>query len=79
MSAARPLGNEPLSGEDVSLLERQLADLAVADSDASSRKLAFSPTPLPDGIELSDDPILRARREAYELSQQWRGATSCPF
>lgn len=49
------------------------------DQKARCEQVGFNPCRLHAGIELSDDPILRARREAYELSQQWRGATSCPF
>lgn len=44
----------------------------VADSDAASRKLAFSPTPLPDGIELSDDPFPALRSAVYALSVKHR-------
>ncbi len=39
-----------------------------ADSDAASRKLAFAPTPLPDGIEVSDDPFPALRSAVYSLS-----------
>lgn len=52
---------------------------AAVDQKARCEHVGFNPCRLHTGIELSDDPILRARREAYELSQQWRGATSCPF
>jgi catalase len=44
----------------------------VADSDAASRKLAFAPTPLPDGIELSDDPFPALRSAVYALSVKRR-------
>ncbi len=44
----------------------------VADSDAASRKLAFAPTPLPDGIELSDDPFPALRSAVYALSAKRR-------
>lgn len=44
----------------------------VADSDAASRKLAFAPTPVPDGIELSDDPFPALRSAVYTLSVKHR-------
>jgi catalase len=44
----------------------------VADSDAASRKLAFAPIPLPDGIELSDDPFPALRAAVYALSAKRR-------
>ena len=44
----------------------------VADSDAASRKLAFAPTPVPDGIELSDDPFPALRSAVYALSVKHR-------
>jgi catalase len=31
------------------------------------------------GIEPSDDPTLKARRDAYEDSRKRRGVTQCPF
>jgi catalase len=44
----------------------------VADSDAAQRKLIFDPTHLPDGIELSDDPLPAARSAAYAISYKRR-------
>jgi catalase len=44
----------------------------VTDSDAASRKLAFAPTPVPDGIELSDDPFPALRSAVYALSVKHR-------
>jgi catalase len=44
----------------------------VADSEAASRKLAFAPTPVPDGIELSDDPFPALRSAVYALSVKHR-------
>ena len=40
------------------------------------RRLIFDPSNCPDGIELSDDPVLRARSAAYSISyeQRHRGA-----
>ena len=49
------------------------------DQDAASEKIGFNPWRLVPGIEASDDPILLARRDAYQESQQRRGATACPF
>ena len=36
--------------------------------DAGGALLAFDPTNVPDGIELSGDPVLRARGDAYRRS-----------
>jgi catalase len=49
------------------------------DQKARCEQVGFNPCRLHTGIELSDDPILRARREAYEVSRKSRGATACPF
>ncbi len=38
------------------------------DSPATEKKLAFDPTRLTDGIELSDDPLPRIRSRVYALS-----------
>jgi catalase len=48
----------------------------VSDSDAASRRLAFAPTPVPDGIELSDDPFPALRSAVYALSVKHRQATA---
>jgi catalase len=57
--------------------ERELVELgvitittAVPDSAAAERELAFDPTRLVDGIELSDDPlpVLRSRVYAYSVA-----------
>ena len=55
-----------------------LTNVAV-DQKARCEQVGFNPCRLHTGIELSDDPILRARREAYEVSRKSRGATACPF
>lgn len=55
-----------------------LTDVA-KDQDAASEKIGFNPWRLVPGIEASDDPILLARRDAYQESQRRRGATACPF
>jgi catalase len=44
----------------------------VADSDAAEKALAFDPTRLTDGIELSDDPLPALRSEVYMLSRMHR-------
>jgi catalase len=49
------------------------------DQDAASEKIGFNPWRLVPGIEASGDPILLARRDAYQESQRRRGATACPF
>jgi catalase len=42
------------------------------NSAADERPLIFDPTNRPDGIELSDDPILNARSAAYSISYNER-------
>lgn len=49
------------------------------DQQADCERMGFNPCRLTPGIEVSDDPILQARRDAYELSQTMRSATACPF
>ena len=46
----------------------------LADQKAECEPLSFNPCHLVDGIETSDDPILLARRGAYQLSAEWRAA-----
>jgi catalase len=43
--------------------------------------MLHDPTRVTDGIELSDDPIVQARRGTYEVSVAHRtgGWHSCPF
>jgi catalase len=41
---------------------------AVPDSDAAQKKLLFLPNNLTDGIEVSDDPLIDARDQAYAVS-----------
>ena len=43
-----------------------------ATSAADERRLVFDPANLADGIELSDDPVLRARSAAYAISYNQR-------
>lgn len=53
----------------------KLADDQVRDGE----KISFNPCRVVPGIALSEDPILHARRGAYETSRQMRGGTGCPF
>lgn len=48
------------------------------DNDDCER-LNFNPWLLTNGIEASNDPVLRVRREAYLISGKRRGAALCPF
>jgi catalase len=55
--------------------DRKTADLgtltvtkAVADSASAEKTLLFMPNALTDGIEMSDDPLVDARVEAYAVS-----------
>jgi catalase len=50
-----------------------------ADQAAAAEHIAFNPWRLLPGIEPSDDPILKARHDAYENSRNRRGGTPCPF
>jgi len=45
---------------------------AVPDSTAAEKALAFFPTNLTDGIELSDDPLPALRSDVYALSEKHR-------
>jgi catalase len=49
------------------------------DQAAAAEHISFNPCRLAPGIEASDDPILHARRDAYEESRTRRGGTPCPF
>lgn len=50
-----------------------------ADQVDAGEKISFNPCRLVPGIEASGDPILHARRQAYEVSREMRGGTACPF
>ncbi|EAS48828.1 possible catalase [Aurantimonas manganoxydans SI85-9A1] len=53
---------------------------AVADDQAeASERLSFNPWLLVHGMEASDDPVLRVRKEAYKISSARRGGAPCPF
>jgi catalase len=50
------------------------------DQEVAAEHISFNPWRLVDGIEPSDDPILLARRDAYEESRNRRSGTAgCPF
>lgn len=54
-------------------------EAVAADQAANCEHIAFNPCRLTPGIETSGDPILEARRDAYEVSRELRGGTACPF
>jgi hypothetical protein len=49
------------------------------DQAAASERISFNPCRLLPGIQASGDPILDARRDAYEVSREMRGGIKCPF
>jgi catalase len=49
------------------------------DQAAAAEHISFNPCRLVSGIEASGDPILHARRGAYEESRTRRGGIACPF
>jgi catalase len=49
------------------------------DQKAAGERISFNPCRFVPGIEASGDPILHARKEAYEESRKMRGGTACPF
>ncbi|SDS98179.1 catalase [Bradyrhizobium canariense] len=49
------------------------------DQAAAAEHISFNPCRLGPGIEPSGDPILHARRDAYQESCQRRGGNSCPL
>lgn len=53
---------------------------ALAGEDGTGcEELSFNPTRLAPGIECSDDPVLAARRDAYQYSCKKRGGSGCPL
>lgn len=54
-------------------------DAVPEDQEAECEKLSFNPCLLTEGIEVSDDPVLQFRKDAYQTSSKWRHATPCPF
>jgi predicted ATPase/class 3 adenylate cyclase len=49
------------------------------DQAAAAEHISFNPCRLVPGIEASGDPILHARRDAYEESRIRRSGIACPF
>jgi catalase len=56
-----------------------LLESIAQDQAAACEHISFNPCRLVPGIETSGDPILDARRDAYEVSRELRGGTACPF
>ena len=54
-------------------------DAVPEDQETYSERPSFNPWLLTDGIEPSDDPVLKVRKEAYEISSKNRHGTPCPF
>ncbi len=54
-------------------------DAVAEDQVENCERLSFNPWRLVAGIEPSDDPILRLRRDAYEFSRERRDGIACPF
>ena len=50
-----------------------------ADQAANCEYISFNPCRLVHGVEASGDPILHARRDAYEVSREMRHGVKCPF
>jgi catalase len=67
----------PLNRRRIGMGTLSLTNL-VADQDTYCERLVFNPMRLVPGISPSDDPLLAARREIYNLSQERRGANQCP-
>ena len=71
---------EPWPAKRVRVVMGTLTLTGVAkDQAADCEHVSFNPCRLSPGIEASDDPILHARRDAYEVSRELRKATKCPF
>ena len=49
------------------------------DQIANCEYLAFNPMNLTAGIQASEDPVLRARQDAYKISTNRRLGAGCPF
>ena len=69
---------KPWPGTRTRIVMGTLKLLKVAeDQEADGERISFNPCRLQHGIEVSGDPILEARRGAYEVSRDMRGG--CPF
>ena len=62
----------------VVLGDLRITDLA-ADNGAGCEELSFNPARLAPGVECSDDPVLAARRDAYQYSCRLRRGRGCPL
>lgn len=75
--------NDPTKVWDTTRPRMVLGELwltALAGEDAAGcEQLSFNPTRLAPGIECSDDPVLAARRDAYQYSCNLRGGSGCPL
>ncbi len=70
----------PWPAKRVRIVMGTLTLVAVAKNQAKfCEHISFNPCRLLPGIETSDDPVLLARKEAYEVSREMRGGTGCPF
>ena len=54
-------------------------DKVADDQWTNNEHLSYNPCRVVEGIALSDDPILQARKGIYEVSRLRRGAPLCPF
>lgn len=74
--------NDPTKVWDTTRQRVVLGELwltTLADEDgAGCEHLSFNPTRLAPGIACSDDPVLAARRDAYQYSCRIRGGSGCP-
>jgi catalase len=52
--------------------------LALPDSEAAEKQLALNPLNLTDGVDMTDDPLLRARGATYALGASQRGVVAAP-
>ncbi len=50
-----------------------------ADQETFCEKMSYNPGRMTRGLEMSDDPVLAARAQAYEVSRKMRGGSPCPF
>ncbi len=71
---------QPWPAKRVRVVMGTLTLTNVAEDQAKAAEhISFNPGRLLPGIEASGDPILHARKDAYEFSRELRGGTACPF
>jgi catalase len=71
---------QPWPAKRLRVVMGTLTLIKVADDQAAAAEhISFNPCRLVPGIEASGDPILHARRDAYEESRIRRGGIACPF